>query len=138
MNLVVASLNRFYLRFQCDLERFCTSRGLKLSDVYQKSFRWTDSEITSIKGPHEIWCARAVCHSNVYGSVPQTWDVNSPHNAQEVIASFVTYNAHHRIFAWVLAPPLFFFITLGTGPRRVLSLELSDAKVCDPPRARLM
>jgi hypothetical protein len=36
------------------LEPFCTFRGLKLFDLYQKSFRWTAFEIKSIKGPDEI------------------------------------------------------------------------------------
>jgi len=50
---LIASIDRLYLRIQWGLEPFCTFRALKLFDVCQTSFRWTASEIKSIKGPDE-------------------------------------------------------------------------------------
>jgi hypothetical protein len=43
---LVAPLDRFYLRIQWVLAPFCIFRVLKLFDLYQKSIRWTASEMS--------------------------------------------------------------------------------------------
>jgi hypothetical protein len=79
--------------------------------------RWSALALSRYIWAHH-WCVRALCHSKVDGSVPQTQFVNLG----------LVFEPDSQLAIVIL----FFSFTLVTGPRSSLSLQLSGTRVYEP------